>query len=176
MITPVSKKGLYTGGWILVALLFLGYSGFSFLSLFDPSFVGHSEAVKLASQKWRQFEEQNALAKDITAAVDLDLILSKFLPRFLKQEQTAALSQNVGEEESVGVQLPVLTGIIRFSDVHGNMRLLAVIEGNTYPEKAQVQGFSINDITEDGVVLSKAGIKRFVPAPEVHFSLGFEQQ
>ena len=147
------------GGWIVAALLLLGYNGFALVSMFNPPLVRISDEVKLAREKWRQLQDRNLLALKKNKK-DLERIFPKSVPSDQKQEKQAVISP-----------LPVLTGIMRFSDVQGNKRWVAVIEGKTYTEKTQVQGYTIQQITEKGVVLTKAGISRFVPTPEVYFSV-----
>lgn len=161
MIVFGSKKNLYMGIWIVSGLLLLGYNGFALVSIFNPPIVGRSDEVRLASEKWRQLQDRGSLARQTTGdRMELAKILSRFIPGEQKQEQQVILSA-----------LPALTGIMRFSDVHGNARLVAVIQGKTYAEKTKVQEYIIQQITEKGIVLTKAGISRFVPAPEVYFSL-----
>ena len=158
----------------MAALLLVGYNGFTLASLFNPSLVGRSIEVKLASQKWRQFEERSSLAAKNALDFDLDQILSRVIPGFQKQEKRTSRPQaveGVAGKNAIGTKLPSLAGIMGFTDVNGNKQLLAVIEGRAYPEKAQIQGYTIQEITQKGIVLKKAGTDWFVSAPEVYFSL-----
>jgi len=173
MIILGSKKSLFAGSLVLAALLLVGYNGFNLISLFNPSLVGRSVEVKLASQKWQQLKERSALATKNALDFDLALILSKVLPGFQEMEKTASKTP-VGEGEgknAIETKLPPLAGIMGVTDVHGREQLLAVIEGAAHPEKARVQDYTIKEITQKGIVLTKNGKDWFVPAPEVYFSL-----
>lgn len=173
MITLGGKKSLFSGSWVLAALLLVGYNGFNLISLFNPSLVGRSVEVKLASQKWQQLKERSASAAESALDFDLDLILSKIIPGFQETEKTASKTP-VGEVEgknAIETKLPSLAGIMGVTDVHGREQLLAVIEGAAHPEKARVKGYTIQEITQKGIVLTKNGKDWFVPAPEVYFSL-----
>lgn len=167
MIAFGSKKRLFLGSWILVALLLTGYNGATLISLFNPPLVKHSDEVKLASRKWQQLKEKTSFASKILKDFDLDLILSKFVPGYHEQGIKGTRAQKLNGES----ELPLLAGIMRLSDVHGNKRLLAVIDGKAYVEGEQVKGFTIQNITEKGVGLTKVGTSWFIQAPEVYFSM-----
>ena len=141
------------------------------MSLFDPQFVERSDEVKLASRKWEQLKQQTSSAMEFLRDFDLELILAKFVPGYPIQKVKTIETQGLkGKETDVRI-LPPLTGIFQLSDVLGNIRMLAVIDGKVYSEGAVVQGFTIQKITEKGVGMTKAGTSWFVQAPEVYYSL-----
>ena len=166
-----SRKRRYIGIWILAALLLVGYNGFTLMSLFNPSLADHSPEPRIAAGKWRQLRERT-LKK--TAVFDPDLIRKKMMPGLRRQVETARTApagNGVNKPKSAGVRLPVVTGIICVSDIQGNKRLLAVIDGRTYRQADRVQGFWIRKITEKGLHLTRSGSQWFAPAPKVHFSV-----
>ena len=169
MIALGDKRGLYTGMWVIAALLLAAYNGFTLVSMFDPPIVGRSHDVKLASDKWRRLQERAPFASG-KENDDLDLILSKFVMVQEKKKKEASAPKQEDGVSATESDLPVLTGIMRSVDARGTGRFFAVMEGKTYAEKAEVRGYLINKITERGIVLLKAGINRFVPTPEVYFS------
>ena len=174
MIALGSRKRWYIGSWILTALLLAGFNCFKFISMFDPILVGYSDEIRLASQKWRRFEESNSSTRINSIDLDYNQAFLKFIKGVKNQEETASGPQETGEavaKKADKITPPILAGIIGFSDVHGNERLLAVIEGGAYKEKAEFQGYTINEITRKGIVLKKAGSTCFVPVRKVHFSI-----
>ena len=158
---------LYNSAWIFGAFLLLAANTYSLMSLFDKALVGNSEAVRLASSKWRQYEELKAKAINETHNIDLGMIFTKFLPDEISPANTGAVS----EKENPADTPPVVSGIVELSDVHGNRLLYATINGATYPEKAEVQGYTIEAITQKGVSFTKYGKRNFVPKPEVYYSI-----
>ncbi len=139
----------------------------SLMSLFDTSLVGNSEAVRLASSKWRQFEELQVKASKKAHTIDLNMIFTKFLPDKIPPANAGVVS----EKETQADTLPVVSGIVALSDVHGSRLLYATIDGATYPENAEVQGYTIEAITQKGVLFTRYGKRNFVPKPEVYYSI-----
>jgi hypothetical protein len=186
MITIGSGKQLYIGGMILAALLLLAYNGFTLMSLHNPKILGRSIEAKLASQKWQELEIRELSDPGKTLAdLDLNPILSKFtrsyhdqiermkLSVLKKEPELEAIIEEIKpeEEETVQIRPPNLKGIVRISDVQGNIYSVAIIEGERFQESEIVQGFTVQQITDKGVVLTKSGKSWFVPAPEVHYSV-----
>jgi hypothetical protein len=174
MIALGSRKRWCIGSWILAALLLAGVNGFKLMSLFNPIVVGCSDEIRLASQKWKQFEILNSLIRNNPIDFDFKLAFLKFIPGSQTRKKTASKLQQIGgavEKKADKIKLPILTGVIGFAGVHGNERLLAVIEGRTYRKKDPFQDFTIKEITSKGVVLQKADATWFVPVPEVYFSM-----
>jgi len=171
MIAIGGKKRFIIGSWILASLLLVGYNGATLVTLFNPQLVERSDEVKLASRKWKQLKQGTSQDMEILRDFNLDLILSKFVPGHHIQEGKSIDSQGLNGKAAFESILPPLTGIMRLSNVHGSKRMLAVIDGNAYSEGAQVQGFTIQEITEKGVGLTRAGTSWFVQTPEVYFSL-----
>jgi len=171
MIVIGSKKRFITGSWILASLLLVGYNGATLITLFNPQFVERSVEVKLASIKWKQLKQRTSQAMEILKDFNLELVLKKFVPGYHIQERNNTVPQGLKGRETTESMLPPLTGIMRFSDVHGNKKMLAVIAGKSYSVGTDVQGFTIQEITENGVGLKKAGTSWFIQTPEVYFSL-----
>ena len=174
MIALGSRKRWCIGSWILTALLLAGFNCLKLISMFNPIVVGYSDEIRLASQKWRRFEEHNSSTRINSIDFDYNRAFLKFIKGVKNREETALGLQETGEavaKNADKIPPPTLAGIIGFSDVHGNERLLAVIEGGTYKEKAEFQGYTIKEITRKGIVLNKAGSTCFVPVQKVHFSI-----
>jgi len=162
------------GGWILAALLLVGYNGFNFMLLLDPILPRRSNAAMLASQKWQEFQKKQSKAvKTVLDNIDLDLILSRTKPYSGEDTKAAEIPKEKEEKEGgkKEVTLPKLTGILQVSNVNGTISSLAVIEGKTLHEQDKVLDFTIEKITNKGVIITKGGKKWFIPTPKVHFSL-----
>ena len=177
MIILGSSKRFYISGWILAAFILLGFNGFALLSLFSPPLVGRSQETRLASQKWHKLENRLALIqKEAFDNIDLKPIVARFSPDLdvVKKQPPGSQAVKSESEAESEVQPPILTGIMKISDAHGNHRLFALIEGKRLMENDRVRDFTVQKITNHGAVLSRNGKTWFVPAPEVYFSLDRE--
>ena len=166
------------GGWILAAFIILGYNGFALTSLFSPPVVGRSIETRLASQKWLKLEEKLALAqKEAIGDIDLEPIVAKFMLEADKEKKQSPQLQvePTPLTAEIEVKPPELTGIMKVSDSHGNERWFALIQGRRLQEEDSVSGFTIQKITNKGVVIEKKGETWFLPTPEIYFSLDREK-
>jgi hypothetical protein len=162
-----SYRRLCFNGLILAAFLLLAYNGLILMQLFNPTIIGQSEKVKLASLKWKKLSERDFLiVKENWDNKDIELIALKLGMEIFETGLDG--SKQKGES---GIELPSLTGIIQVSDIHGNITSVAVIEGKRLVEKDEINGFKVENITKKGVALKKAGKSWFIPAPEVRFSV-----
>ncbi len=179
-----SSKRLSAGGWVLAALLLLGYNAFILTSLFSPPIVGRSKETRLASQKWFKLDNKiKLLMKESFQGLDLEQIVDRFSPDIdviktkIVQPEPAALpiSMPIEIETEQKVELPVLTGIMKILYAHGNHRSFALFEGRRLGIDDTIRQFTIQKITQKGVVLSMGDKTWSVPAPEVYFSLDREK-
>ncbi len=74
-------------------------------------------------------------------------------------------------ESPAAVSLPRLSGILRTATRHGQEEFSALFEGKVHSPGDRLQGFVLEKISAEGVVLSREGRRRFIPAPEVYFSI-----
>jgi hypothetical protein len=176
MIKIGTRKRLCIGGWILVALLLVGFNGFKLMSFFNPELPGQSRSVKEAMKKWRQLEDR--VPTTIVEALDnINLSVAfaeynKYTPVSHKQKNKVSTPRSgVANEKKINIQLPSLTGILRTTDAHGNTRSIAVINGEYLGEGERVLGFMVQKISEEGIILTRGGVRFSVPAPKVKFSL-----
>jgi len=176
MLTIGTRKRLCIGGWILVALLLVGFNGFKLMSFFNPELPGQSRSVKEAMKKWRQLE--NIVPTTIVEALDninLNVAFAeytRYTPVSHKQKKEVSTPRSgVAKEKTNNIHLPSLAGILRTTDAHGNTRSLAVINGEYLGEGERVLGFMVQKISEEGIILTKGGVRFSVPAPKVRFSL-----
>ena len=129
--------------------------------------------VRLASQKWRQL--QNSIdrgSEEFTKIIDLDMALlgiptnpADNIPKL--PDISSDENKKVQPSE---IQLPILSGILRNTDIHGRAYATAVIDGHRLLENDRIQGFTIQKILEDGVVIASSGQRWFLRAPDVAFS------
>ena len=143
------------------------------MTLLSPPVVGRSVEVKLASQKWRQL--QNKISQGLEESIeiiDLDSALLGItsnpdddIPK-LKVKSSA---ENKMAQQSE-IQLPILTGILRNTDIRGRTYATAVIDGRRLKENDRIQGFKIQKILKDGVVVTGGGRRWFLRAPNVGYS------
>jgi hypothetical protein len=172
-ITVGDKHRSFIGAWVLGALLILGHNGLNLTNLLDQPLLGHSREVKGIRRQWKLLEQLGSLAikeAKAVADVDLDRVFSRFEPMSVLEDWGSDSESGEEGEKPSGPILPFLTGIMGISDLEGNTRFVAVIEGKRRNEKERVLGFRIEKIAEEGVYLTKMGTNWFLPAPEGDFT------
>jgi hypothetical protein len=129
--------------------------------------------VKLASQKWRQL--QNKISQSIESSlkvINLDTALLGVVPSSknnLPEPSGDTIEENKKDQQTE-INLPILSGILRNTDIYGRAYATAVIDGQRLKENDRIQGFKIHKILEDGVVITNSGKRWFLNAPDVAYS------
>ncbi|MCJ7772995.1 MAG: general secretion pathway protein GspB [Desulfobacterales bacterium] len=160
----------------MVALLLVGFNGFKLMSFFNPELPGQSRSVKEAMKKWRQLEDRvPATIVEALDNINLNVAFAEYT-RYtpVSHKQTNKLSTprtQVAKEKAINIKLPSLAGILRTTDAHGNTCSIAVINGGYLCEGERVSGFMVQKISEEGIILTRGGVRFSVPAPKVKFSL-----
>ncbi|MDY6972214.1 MAG: hypothetical protein SV775_07775 [Thermodesulfobacteriota bacterium] len=168
------RKSLFIGGWILAALVLLVYNGFELTTLLYPNHPTHfvrSRLVDTVHHKWIQFR-QLCLEPIKEGKDDIDHVLARFHPPFVERGGKSMIARG-GNEEKKNTELPSLKGILQVTDVLGNVRRLAVIDGIRLAEQDTVRGYMLREISDKGVLLEKGDAVSFIPVPEVPFSLNY---
>ena len=143
------------------------------MTLLSPPIVGHSMEVKLASQKWRQLQNLISPGSEApTDAVDLETALLGVPPGTVNvtTEKPEIPTDEDQKAQQAKIQLPVLSGILRNTDIHGRAYATAVIDGQRLKENDKIRGFRIRKILEDGVVVTNNGRSWFISTPNVAYS------
>jgi hypothetical protein len=143
------------------------------MTLLSPPIPGRSLEVKLASQKWRQL--QNKISQRIASSTKVINLDTALLGVSDSSKNGLPESPAVTPEENKKVQqkenhLPILSGILRNTDIYGRVYATAVIDGQRLKENDKTQGFRIKKILEDGVVVTNSGKQWFLSAPDVSYS------
>ena len=175
MIKAVNEKILFIGGWVLAALLLMGYNALEAHKLLKVSFFRNSENINMVRENHQKIMQKGYLEGKVREdRINLDHIFAKFVQNFHDQQTDIALKlekKKVGEKEKDNVKIPELEGILKSSDIYGNIHLLAIIEGMICSKEDRVHGFTVCKITDKGIDLTKDGKYWFIPSPEVKFSL-----
>ena len=157
----------------MAAILLIGYHSSILMTLLIPPIAGRSMEVKLASQKWRQL--QNKISQSIASSTKFINLDTALLGVFDSSNNSLPEPPGVTLEENKEVQqtenhLPILSGILRKTDIYGRTYAAAVIDGQRLKENDRIQGFKIKKILEDGVVVTNSGKQWFLSAPDVSYS------
>ena len=165
MIPDTNLRRSLIGCWALAALLLVGYNLNGLARLADPSPPPPSRDLRDIRRQWQELEESSVrAAKQVVNQLDIERILAKFKPGIEDRPQG-----DQAPEQAPG--LPQLTGILRISDVKGNIQTFAVLEGRRVRKNETLQGYTVRDVTKQGVVLEKEGETWSLPVPEGRFSL-----
>ena len=129
--------------------------------------------VRLASQKWRQLQNRISRgSKEFTESIDLDnALLGVFsdADNNMPKLPDTSSSENIKSQQTE-IQLPILSGILRNTDIHGHAFATAVIDGRRLKENDRIQGFTVEKILEKSVVVTRSGRRWFLSAPNVAYS------
>ncbi|MFH1982182.1 MAG: hypothetical protein ABIL58_10065 [Pseudomonadota bacterium] len=174
MISTGGRKRMFSGGWIVAALIVAAINGLAMSSLFSPPIVGQSKDARLASQKWLRLETKIAAQVNQSVEhVDVTPVLKRFSPDWPAIEikkPVAAPSLTSGDVvEEKKLVPPTLMGIMEVTDAQGRRHLSAMMEGRQWAEKTRIRGFYVKKITLEGVELTHSGQQWFIPAPKVYF-------
>lgn len=168
-----SRQRLTVSGWILAALLLIAYNGSKLTALLSPPMSERSAEVKLASQKTHQLQHKiSHISNEFIEDIDLDRIFLGISSKTVedKAEPVITASSKNKKAHPKPMQLPTLSGILRHMDVHGKKIALAIIDGRRFKENDKVQGFKIQKIKNDGIVVTHSGQRWFLSAPTIPYS------
>ena len=161
-------------GWVLLGLCLLGVNGFALMAFSSPSVPGRSPEVKEVLQKWYRLHGLPMVA----SVTDIGGNFPELAPTLPPPHGQAATHTPERPEDGSDVlpadwlaELPRLTGIIETADVHGHLTALAVLDGKKLALRDEFQGFTVEKISPDGVVLSRDGERWTLPGPEIRYSL-----
>ena len=176
MIILENEKRFYNAGWFLAAIFIIGVNGFAFVSAFSPPEVERSKETRLMGQKWRELDDKlSAALKNSFNNINPETIAERFSPIKNSDNKELFPKKNLAEEFKTEteneISLPILDGIFSILDDNGHYALFALIEGRKMKRHDRIRGFTINKIDPKGVTLVRDGITRFVPLPEIPFSM-----
>jgi hypothetical protein len=181
MMAIGDTKKMIMGGWILAALIVLAYNGSQFASLLAPPVTGYSHEVRSVIGKRHQMDAQIAAAKQSMTPLDLTWLATGVdrPPDKKEAENTepapplaSAADAPVTKEE---MQLPRLQGIFQTSDIQGHLKRRAVLDGNLFKEKDRIGNFTVQQISDKGVLLTNDRGRWFLQPPDVPFSFAREE-
>jgi hypothetical protein len=168
-----SWQRLTLSGWVIAALLMIAYNGSKLMILLSPPITGHSMEVKLASQKWRQLQDKISQdSKEHLEAIDLDMAFFRKAPNSesVNSEPPDIPVAKVDNVQPTTINLPILSGILHNTDVHGRAFALAIIDGQRLKVNDKIQGFKIHKISGNGVVVARDEQQWFISAPKVPYN------
>jgi hypothetical protein len=181
MMVIGGTKKMIRGGLILAALTVLAYNGSQFASLLAPPITGYSDEVRSVIGKQRQVDTLAAAARKPVAPPDLTwLATGENRPPDKKEAEITAPPPSMTATADAAVppvetRRPRLQGIYRVSDIQGHVKRRAVLDGKLYKEKDRIGNFTVQQISEKGVMLANETESWFLQAPDVSFSFAREE-
>ena len=161
------------GYWILAALVLLGYSGYKMMILVDPVIPIPSREVKGTRQNIHKMESLASLsAKGMEDSLQLDRVLQGFAGE--SERKTVAMNtpeKKPAEQKHKEPDPPDVSGIFQTLTPQGGIEHRALIKGSCVRENDSVNGFTVKEITWEGVTFCKNDKKWFMPSPDVDYSL-----
>ena len=167
MSRQANRKRLWLGYWILAALLLLSYSGYKMVTLMTPAIPLLSQEMKGTRENLHKIQKLASLSiKGIEDNLNLDRVFQVFTRK--SQEKTKAVTIQKKEKEP---DPPEISGIFQTITSQGKAEYHAVIKGKCLKKNDSVDGFTVKEITWEGVTFSKKDKKWSIPSPNVGFSL-----
>ena len=170
-----NQKQIFIAGWIIGAVLLLLYNGFAINDFYKPQASSGMKELAHLKFKWKDFfKNQNSVGNNKPDQSDYDRLFSKFTKKLKSTLIPAVIPEKTQKElvKKIVPKLPDLTGIVKNFDVHGKIRLLAMLDGLILSEQKIINEFKVEKITEKGITLKKGEQSWYIQAPEVVFSLG----
>ena len=168
-----SRKKLLMALWAIAGCFFVALNAFAFVSIFENPIPDPSREVKTARIKYSQFDAQTENLKDIIDEDAWDIFKNRF-GRIVKNVYAHTVSQQTIESDLSAYEaaaLPELSGILRIVTDGRETVYLAVLNGKPRVEKEDVDGFGIEKISEEKVILKRNGREWIINAPNVKYSV-----
>jgi hypothetical protein len=172
-----NPRRLAIAGWIAAALLLLAVAGYALPELFAVPKAAESRELATARRKLRELGDTTAVAASPGPPADtLDRLLASAAPPAAAGPGGSAAASAAAAAEGVPGEslLPELSGVMKVASVRGDIRYRALFAGRDLGVGERVDGYTIERISEAGVVLGKDGQRWTLPSPEVIYSLSQE--
>ncbi len=162
---------LIHGVWILAALGILLYNGQALMIVTGPPVLKNSKVINRIKEQRQKLEDLSVFLSDrheVENRLDLAQIFAQYMPQSKKKliRTYRTIKRKVVKKKGPRPKLPRVTGVLEILDEQGRKKALVVIDGKNRTVHEQIRGFTIEKITEKGVVLSKGGSNWFVARPK----------
>ncbi|MBU1053362.1 MAG: hypothetical protein KKC46_05970 [Proteobacteria bacterium] len=176
MIQIGSKKRLIIDGFIIAAVIVVAINIYLLTELIGSPIAQKSEEFKMAGNKWQQYKQmQDQTVDDLIKSAEAIIAVAK-MGRKAKPENIQLTASTQPTEDQKLADIPNLAGILQVAGLGEKSKFIALMEGKRLYENDKIMNFTIKNITAKGVLLSKNGETKFIPAPEVYFSLAGKQK
>ena len=167
MSRQANRKRLWLGYWILAALLLSSYSGYKMMTLMTPAIPLLSQEMKGTRENLHKIQKLTSLSmKNIEDNLNLNRVFQVFAQKSQEKAKADTIQKKEKEPDP-----PEISGIFQTITSQGEVEYQAVIKGKCLRENDSVNGFTVKEITLEGVTLSKKERKWSIPSPNVSFSL-----
>jgi hypothetical protein len=164
-----SNQRLCIGTWIFCALCLFAINVFNLFDLEKEPWIGDTPTVRNLRMKIEQFnpnlEKDRLNSEDNLAKVDSPIQVQLVMNPDAGPAEIVKISEN-----DVGLSLPVLTGVVQIVEHTGVPHYRAVLDGQVYEKSDQIRGYSVGEITPEGVKLYHPSGKYFLSNPKPLFS------
>jgi hypothetical protein len=161
------------GGWLLAALLIGGINIHQIAMVENQPLAGYSQTIKMLQTNLLQFDQTLAdglfsLASRVELP-ELD-VLSKEAGKTAKGIPVSVDGNAPGPQATDTIILPSLTGIVHVVRTNGTVYFQALLNGQLCQAKDEIDGFTVDNISPEGVVVRQAGIKWTIERPTPYYS------
>ena len=166
-------KRLIIDAFIIAGIAAIVVNAYMLTDLFGRPIAERSEGLKLASAKWKQLADSTGPeSKNLSESPDMKKVIAS-LDTPAKPEVKPQANKPGDDRPEVPAEnpLPRLTGILQVAGAGNSPEFIALMEGKQLHKNDKIMGFTVINITAEGVVLAVKGQNRFIPAPNVFFSI-----
>jgi hypothetical protein len=160
----------WIGLWILAGLAVAAVNGYMLASLLDEPLAGYSQKARIAQRGLRQYQVL-LTAKAERFASEMDLLAERFKPVETAIERPALIKAAIPvprkKRTAPPVVLPNLAGIVTRQSADGADHCLALLDGRFFSEGDTIGDLTVQKISDNGVLLARAGRTWFLKTPEV---------
>ena len=169
----VNNRRMYIGGWLVAAAVLLGANLSKLSQLEFQPLAGSPAIVNQLRLHLLQFDEiMSARRTDSDASPEPPIVLTRLQPKSSLPSSAPTASVDETSLAARALALPYLTGILQVENDSGASRYCAVLDGRVYAAKEVIADMRIDEVSANGVVLVRRDQRWFIPAPEVHYSIG----
>jgi hypothetical protein len=171
-----NNKRLIIDAFIMAGIAAIAVNAYLLTGLFGLPIAERPEGLKRANAKLEQLANSTATESNILSEKpDIEKIIARLDPP--ARPEVKPHEYKPGDkrpEEPAENPLPRLTGILQVAKAGNSREFIALIEGKRLHKNDKIMGFTVVNITAGGILLAGKGQNRFIPAPNVLYSVSMK--
>jgi hypothetical protein len=178
MIRSGNHKRLIIDAFITAGITVIAVNAYLLTYLFDLPIAEKSEGLKRASVKWQQLTDSTGIKSGVLSEKpDIEKIIVRLEPPVKSDVKPQERKPGDDAQKAPAeTPLPHLTGVLQVTGPGKHNEFTAVMEGKKLHKNDKIMDFTVINITSEGVLLAGKGQQRFIPAPNLFFSVRMKEE